>query len=104
MNRKTISLMILAATVVTGVSVGSAAYAEGEDGITAAGMEWQAANGDASVPADQWECRQPGAAGTALTRVRRCDRAGAKQQRPKLNSTPQPVGGQSSVRSVCCGA
>ena len=59
MNRKTISLMILAATVVTGVSVGSAAYAEGEDGITAAGMEWQAANGDANVPADQWDAASP---------------------------------------------
>jgi hypothetical protein len=59
MNSKIISSMILAAAVVTGVTVGSAAYAEGEDGVTAAGLEWQAANGDASVPAAQWYAANP---------------------------------------------
>ena len=59
MNSKIISSMILAAAVVTGVSVGSAAYAEGEDGVTAAGLEWQAANGDANVPATQWYAANP---------------------------------------------
>ena len=59
MNSKIISSMVLAAAVVTGVSVGSAAYAEGEDGVTAAGQEWQAANGDANVPATQWYTANP---------------------------------------------
>ena len=59
MNSKIISSMILAAVVVTGVSVGSAAFAEGEDGVTAAGLEWQAANGAASIPATQWYAANP---------------------------------------------
>ena len=59
MNSKIVSSMVLAAAVVTGVSVGSAAYAEGEDGITAGGQEWQAANGDANVPATQWYAANP---------------------------------------------
>ena len=59
MNSKIVSSMVFAAAVVTGVSVGSAAYAEGEDGVTAAGQEWQAANGDANVPATQWYAANP---------------------------------------------
>ena len=59
MNSKIVSSMVLAAAVVTGVSVASAAYAEGEDGITAAGQEWQAMNGDANVPATQWYAANP---------------------------------------------
>ena len=59
MDRKIVSSMILAATMVTGVTVGSAAYAEGEDGVTAAGQEWQAENGDAAVPATQWYAANP---------------------------------------------
>jgi len=59
MNSKIGSSMVLAAAVVTGVSVGSAAYAEGEDGITAAGQEWQAENGGANVPATQWNAANP---------------------------------------------
>ena len=59
MNSKLVSPMILAATMVAGVTVGSAAYAEGEDGVTAAGQEWQAANGAASVPATQWYAANP---------------------------------------------
>ena len=59
MNSKIVSSMILAAAVVASVSVGSAAYAEGEDGVTAAGQEWQAANGDGSVPATQWYAANP---------------------------------------------
>ncbi len=59
MNSKIVSSMVLAAAVVTGVSVGSAAYAEGEDGVTAAGQEWQAENGDANVPATQWYAANP---------------------------------------------
>ncbi len=53
MNSKMICSMILAAAMVTGVSVASVAHAEGEDGITAAGLEWQAANGNALVPATE---------------------------------------------------
>jgi hypothetical protein len=52
MKTKIIFSMVLAATIVIGV--GSAAYAEGEDGITAAGQAWQAANGSASVPVTEW--------------------------------------------------
>ena len=59
MNSKIVSLMVLAAAVVTGVSVGSAAYAEGEDGISAAGQEWQAVNGDANAPATEWYAANP---------------------------------------------
>jgi hypothetical protein len=59
MNSRIVSSMVLVAAVVTGVSVGSAAYAEGEDGVTAAGQEWQAANGDANVPATQWYAATP---------------------------------------------
>lgn len=59
MNSKMICSMILAATMVTGVSVASVAHAEGEDGITAAGLEWQAANGNASVPATEWYAASP---------------------------------------------
>lgn len=54
---KIISFMVLAATMVIGVS--SAAYAEGEDGITANGQEWQAANGNALVPATEWYAAGP---------------------------------------------
>jgi hypothetical protein len=59
MNSKIISSMILAAAVVTGVSVGSAAYAEGEDGVTAAGWGWRVAKGGASVPATRWYAANP---------------------------------------------
>jgi hypothetical protein len=59
MNSKIVSSMVLAAVVVAGVSVGSAVYAEGEDGVTAAGQVWQAANGDADVPATQWYSANP---------------------------------------------
>ena len=59
MQSKIISTIFVAAAMVVGVSVVSAAYAEGEDGITAAGMAWQAANGDASVPATEWYSANP---------------------------------------------
>jgi hypothetical protein len=59
MHSKIISTIVVAAAMVMGASVVSAAYAEGEDGITAAGVEWQAANGDASVPSTEWFSASP---------------------------------------------
>jgi len=57
MRSKVLYTIVVAAAMIVGV--GSAAYAEGEDGITAAGMKWQAENGDASVPATEWFLASP---------------------------------------------
>jgi hypothetical protein len=46
--------MIIAAAAVLALSVGSAAYAEGEGGVSATGRQWQARNGNATVPATEW--------------------------------------------------
>jgi hypothetical protein len=46
--------MIIAAATVLALGFGSAAYAEGEGGATATGLQWQAQNGNARVPANQW--------------------------------------------------
>ena len=106
MNSKMICSMIVAAAMVTGVSVASVAHAEGEDGITAAGLEWQAANGNASVPATEWYTRQPGTAGAALSPVRWWDPPGARQPRPRLNltTTEYGAGAPSPIFSVLCSA
>jgi hypothetical protein len=50
--------MILAAAAVLALSVGQAAYAEGEGG-TATGELWQARNGNAQVPATEWFAATP---------------------------------------------
>ena len=59
MHSKIIPTIAVAAAMVVGVSVVSAAYAEGEDGVTAAGTKWQAENGDANVPATEWFSASP---------------------------------------------
>jgi hypothetical protein len=59
MQSKIISTIAVAAAMVVGVSVASTAYAEGEDGITAAGMKWQAENGEANVPSTEWFSASP---------------------------------------------
>ena len=59
MRSKMISAIVVAAAMIVGVGVGSAAYAEGEDGLTAGGMKWQAENGDSSVPATEWFSASP---------------------------------------------
>jgi hypothetical protein len=46
--------MIIAAAAVLALGVGSAAYADGEGGATATGLQWQARNGNATVPATEW--------------------------------------------------
>jgi hypothetical protein len=59
MKTNIISSMILAAATVIGLGVGSAAYAEGEGGATATSLEWQARNGNATVPATEWFAANP---------------------------------------------
>ena len=51
--------MILAAAVVA-LGMGSA-FAEGEGGPTAGGLEWQAANGNPTIPATEWFAMTPAA-------------------------------------------
>jgi hypothetical protein len=45
--------LILAAVAVAALGV-SSAFAEGEGGPTAGGLEWQAANGNPTIPATEW--------------------------------------------------
>jgi hypothetical protein len=51
--------MIIAAAAVLALGIGSAAYAEGEGGATATGLQWQARNGNATVPATEWFAATP---------------------------------------------
>ena len=44
--------MILAAAAVVALGMGTA-FAEGEGGPTAGGLEWQAANGNPTIPATE---------------------------------------------------
>ena len=53
-KEKDLKTMIIAAAAVMALSVGSAAYAEGEGGVTASGLQWQGRNGNARVPATEW--------------------------------------------------
>ena len=50
--------MIIAAAAILSLGVGSTAYAESE-GPTATGLEWQARNGNARVPASEWFSATP---------------------------------------------
>jgi hypothetical protein len=50
---------ILAAAAVLILGVGSAAYADGEGGASATGLQWQARNGNATVPATEWFAATP---------------------------------------------
>src|ERR1700722_9507032 len=52
--------MILAAVAVVALGMGTA-FAEGEGGPTAGGLEWQAANGNPTIPATEWVAVAPGA-------------------------------------------
>ena len=51
--------MIIAAAAVLALGVGSAAYADGEGGASATGLQWQARNGNATVPATEWFAATP---------------------------------------------
>jgi len=52
--------MILAAVAVAALGMGPA-FAEGEGGPTASGLEWQAANGNPAIPATEWFAMTPAA-------------------------------------------
>jgi hypothetical protein len=52
--------MILAAAAVVALGMGTA-FAEGEGGPTAGGLEWQAANGNPTIPATEWFAMTPAA-------------------------------------------
>ena len=52
--------MILAAVAVVALGMGTA-FADGEGGPTAGGLEWQAANGNPTIPATEWFAMTPAA-------------------------------------------
>jgi hypothetical protein len=51
--------MMLATAAVLALSVGSAAYAGEGGGASATGLQWQARNGNATVPATEWFAATP---------------------------------------------
>jgi hypothetical protein len=51
------TMMIAAAVLALGI--GSAAYAEGEGRASATALQWQARNGNATIPATEWFAATP---------------------------------------------